>query len=84
MNSNKGVDMNAKKNYFYFECDTVSGKFVIAIETEGRSLVDMIDAERDIKTLLHPSERVINKLVKKPLKKEWEKFRGKTWAFIGL
>ena len=73
-----------KKYYYYFKCDTVYGKNIIGVEVEGNLMIDAMDAERDLKTIiLEPAERMIDRLPRKPRGYSWEQYR-KPWCIIGV
>tara|TARA_R110000765_G_C18780688_1_gene591338 strand:+ start:115 stop:354 length:240 start_codon:yes stop_codon:yes gene_type:complete len=63
----------------YFECDTFAGKTVYGIEVEGRTLIDLMDAESDLKNMiLERGETITRNLTRKPRGLNFEPVSG--WA----
>jgi hypothetical protein len=74
-----------KEHYFYFLCDTVHGKLVLQILANAPTIGDMLNAQDDVKSsVLHPNERILQHVPRKPPLMEWETFRGKHWAKAGF
>jgi len=72
-----------KQEYFYFECDTVSGKLMLAVEANSKTLGDLIDAEKDLqKIILEPCEKVLRHIPCKPPRRTWEIYK-KGWCLVG-
>jgi len=74
------------KTYLYYECDTMSGKIVLAVEVDYPvTLGEMIGAEKDLKNIiLDPCEKIIQRRCAKPRRfTSWEPYK-KPWCLVGI
>tara|TARA_R110002110_G_scaffold362323_1_gene572141 strand:- start:340 stop:591 length:252 start_codon:yes stop_codon:yes gene_type:complete len=70
-----------KQAVFYFECDCFAGKTIYGIETEGKTLLDLMDAEKDLKNIiLERGETITLNLTRRPAKLDFERVPGHGWA----